>query len=106
MAALGEYVQTDFAQPAVTFYFLVFVLNNISWILITQTAMPLYRANVNMKKVSAHNKNVIIGGVIYLFTFILSFWFPLTALTLISATFILWLVIGIRIKNYEIEEAF
>ncbi len=40
--------------------------------------------------------------VLYGVTFILSFWFPLIAFTIIALSFVMWLVQGIAIKEEKI----
>ena len=103
-AALAKYIHTDYAQPAASFYCAVSLLNNFSWILITRTAMPLYKSTVNMTKIIANNRYVLMGTGLYVIAFLLSFWYPLSAMIIIAASFILWLILGINVNEYDDEK--
>jgi uncharacterized membrane protein len=106
-AAVAEYLNNanrDLAQPAITLYCAVILLNNIAWNLIQYIylfAEPLVKPNVNIKKAkkqALYSRYIL---VLYCFTFILSFWFPLIAFTIIALSFISWLVQGIALKEEE-----
>src|SRR5258705_10738247 len=88
-AAVAEYLNRaggDLAQPAITLYCAVILLNNIAWNLILYTylfAESMVKPNVNIKrakKQALYSRYVL---VLYGFTFALSFWFPLVAFTII-----------------------
>ncbi|MDZ4758497.1 MAG: TMEM175 family protein [Bacteroidota bacterium] len=103
-AAVGEYIHTDYAQPAISFYCMISLLNNFSWLVIIKTAMPLYKTSVDMDKIRTSNKYVLYGFFLYVFAFAISFWFPLTAFGIIAGSFVLWLILGVSMNEYEIEE--
>src|SRR6266849_7034668 len=98
-AAVAEYLQSagsDLAQPAITMYCAVILLNNIAWNLILYLylfAENLVKPSVNIKKARKQAVYSRYVFVLYAFTFILSFWFPLVALTIIALSFVGWLVL-------------
>jgi len=103
--AVAEYLKSadgDLAQPAITLYCAVILLNNLAWNLILYIYLfseALVKPGVNIKKAkqqALYSRYVL---VLYVFTFILSFWFPLIALTIIALSFVGWLVQGIAIKE-------
>src|SRR5258706_158388 len=104
-AAVAEYLQSagsDLAQPAITMYCAVILLNNIAWNLILYLylfAENLLKPNVNIKKARKQAVYSRYVFVLYTFTFILSFWYPLIAFILIALSFVGWLVQGIAIKE-------
>jgi len=104
-AAVAEYLNSadkELAQPAVTLYCAVILLNNFAWNLIHHVYLfseALVKPNVNTKKAKKQAVYSRYMFVLYAFTFILSFWFPLTSFTIIALTFVMWLVQGIAIKE-------
>jgi len=104
-AAVAEYLQSagsDLAQPAITLYCAVILLNNIAWNLILYLylfAEDLFKPSVNIKKARKQAVYSRYVFVLYTFTFILSFWYPLIAFILIALSFVGWLVQGIAIKE-------
>ena len=106
-AAVAEYLQSadsELAQPAITLYCAVILLNNISWNLILYIYLfseTLVKPNVNIRKARKQAMYSRYVFVLYGFTFILSFWFPLVAFTIIALSFVGWLVQGIAIKEEE-----
>jgi uncharacterized membrane protein len=104
-AAVAEYLtsgDSDLAQPAITLYCAVILLNNIAWNLIQYIYLyseSLVKPNVDIKKAkkqALYSRYIL---VLYAFTFILSFWFPLTAFTIIALSFVSWMIQGIAIKE-------
>ena len=100
-AAVGAFIQTDYAQPAISLYCLVFLINNIAWMAIIFSGIPLRKSSVNMDKINANIRYVIMGFVLYALTFALSFWFPLTAFSIVALTYVGWLILGISIRGIE-----
>ena len=104
-SAVAEYLQSpdsDLAQPAITLYCAVILLNNIAWNLIFYIylfAEILVKPGVNIRKARRQTVTSRYVFVLYLFTFGLSFWFPLIAFTIIALSFIIWLVQSIAIKE-------
>src|ERR1700741_492657 len=104
-AAVAEYLKggdSDLAQPAITLYCAVILLNNIAWNLILYICLfseSLVKPNVNIKKVKKQATYSRYIFILYVCTFILSFWFPLIALTIMALSFVSWLVQGIAFKE-------
>jgi uncharacterized membrane protein len=104
-AAVAEYINcanSDLAQPAVTLYCAVILLNNFAWNLIHHIYLfseALAKPSVNIKKAKKQAVYSRYMFVLYGFTFILSFWFPLVSFTIIALSFVMWLVQGIAIKE-------
>ncbi len=104
-AAVAEYLSTaenSLAQPAIVLYCGVILLNNIAWNLIFYACIfseSLLKPNVNIKKAKKQAIFPRYGFVLYGFILILSFWFPLTAFTIMSLSFVMWVVTGIALKE-------
>ena len=104
-AAVAEYIsaaESGLAQPAIVLYCAVILLNNIAWNLILYTSMfseSLLKPGLNIKKIKKQALYTRYGLVLYGFIFSLSFWFPLTAFTIISLSVVMWLIQGISIKK-------
>ena len=96
---MAEYLETAFAQPAISLYCLSMLLHNIAWIVLTSTMLrphhPLTCHEAGYKKVSLTAKSSRSAFLIYLAIFILSFWFPVIALVLMTSSWISWLVLSI-----------
>jgi uncharacterized membrane protein len=98
---LGEHLFTDHASPAVVLYNLVLVLQALSWIVLTNTAIK-YQLSKNSKDISLIRRNKQYGYfafVLYLILMILSFWFPLTVAYVTAFTWVFWLIVGIKMKT-------
>jgi uncharacterized membrane protein len=104
-AAVAEYLNSadsDLAQPAITLYCAVILLNNFAWNLIHHIYLfseVLVKPNVNIKKAKKQAVYSRYMFVLYGFTFILSFWFPLFSFTIIALSFVTWLIQGVAIKE-------
>ena len=104
-AAVAEYIsaaESGLAQPAIVLYCAVILLNNIAWNLILYTCMfseSLLKPGVNIKKIKKQALYIRYGLVLYGVIFSLSFWFPLTAFTIMSLSVVMWLIQGIAIKK-------
>jgi uncharacterized membrane protein len=104
-AAVAEYVNSsdrDLAQPPITMYCAVILLNNIAWNLILNTYLfgeSLLKPNVDIKKARRQARYSRYILALYTFTFTLSFWFPLIAFSIMGLSFISWLAQGVAIKE-------
>ncbi|SRR5260221_7837487 len=104
-AAVAEYLNSadlDLAQPAITLYCAVILLNNIAWNLILYTYLfseLLVKPSVDIKKAKQQARYSRYILFLYSFTFILSFWFPLIAFTIMPLSFFSWLIQSIAIKE-------
>ena len=101
-AAVAEYIQTDYAQPAITFYCAVALLNNIAWLVIWHSfsyPQSLYKSGITLKQIKNNSSYTKVGFGLYSFILVLSFWFPISAFTIIGLSYIAWLILGISIKE-------
>jgi uncharacterized membrane protein len=97
---MAEYFLTPTAQPAISLYCLGMLIHNIGWNFIGWTALhpvPLTRDEAGRKQIQLIIKNGRSGFFIYLVIFICSFWFPMTAMVLITLSWIAWIFMGLLI---------
>jgi hypothetical protein len=99
---LAEYLTTDYAQPAIVFYCFSYVLQNIGWNLVYESIFKprvLIKEGVPVNRVKDNLKNCRYGLVIYSLTTLLAWWFPLTALTINTLLWFLWLKMSMTPLN-------
>ena len=104
---MAEYLQTDNSQPAISLYCFGVLLNNVGWnVLIWSALHPhlLAKNGVSKKQVQPGIRSAQYGFFITLFIFILSFWFPIIAIVLVSITWIAWIILGIALTRRKQEE--
>jgi hypothetical protein len=100
-AVLARFLLTSYAQPAVVFFCLSGVFQNFTWILVMESgaprlgmvkpwAVPSYRVG---------RRALYAGGMIYVATAILAWWFPAAALIIISVVWVGWMLLGVLIRN-------
>ena len=100
---LGEFVLTESASPAVAIYSSVFGIQSIAWALMCLAA--LNPANLLLKSEKAvrlarqNLKRSYYAFVLYAGCTVLAFWFPLTIAVVVATTWIIWLIIGINLKD-------
>jgi uncharacterized membrane protein len=97
-ALLAEYVTTDYAQPAVVFYSFGYLLHNVGWNLLYESILKpkvLLKEMTSMGNVKSLRRGARYGFIVYLSTTILAWWFPLTALTICTLLYILWVRMSI-----------
>ena len=95
---MAEYLQTPYAQPAVSIYCFVLLIHNIAWILLMRSIfypVPLTGDEAGHKMLLMTKKNSEFAFFIYVAIFIFSFWFPVIAMVLITASWIMWIITGI-----------
>ena len=103
-AAVAEYLSSEninLAQPAITLYCAVVLLNNIAWLIISYIGFygqSLLETKVDAAKIKHQAAYIRYGFVLYVFIFVLSFWFPLTSFTIMSLLFVIWLVQSITAR--------
>lgn len=99
---LAEYIKTDLAGPAITLYCGISIVLSISWIFIEHAALypvSLCKSGLDFKKAKRLFTYTKLGLVFYAFTFLLSFWFPITAFVIVALLYVAWLVMGISLKE-------
>jgi len=101
-ALLGEYLFTDHAAPAVVLYSAVCGLQAIGWILMTLSALtpePLTRNEKSTLEIRRNHKYSYFAFAVYTACAIAAFWFPQTIAIVITFIWIIWLIVGINIKD-------
>jgi uncharacterized membrane protein len=104
-SAVAEYLPTDYAQPAITLYCGVSLFQSISWNIVRHLTLypeSLYRRDVDLKKIKKLSAYTRAGFILYSITFIISFLFPVTAFIIISLSYLVWLMVGISLKEQKL----
>jgi uncharacterized membrane protein len=98
---MGEFILTDHSAPAVILYNATLVLQALSWIFLTTSALN-GRLGKNEKSILKIRRNRQFGYfafTLYTVCSILAIWFPFTIALITTISWIFWLVYGITIKN-------
>ena len=101
-ALLAEYITADSHSSAITYYCGYNLLSNISWILLIYTLRhPVNILTPYGEKLIAERFDRVkyFGLSIYAATFILSFWFPYSALIINVALWFLWILTSLAEKK-------
>lgn len=101
-ALLAEYIASEAHSSAIIYFCGYNLLSNASWILLFYTVRhPVNLLTPHGEKVVAarFDRAKYFGFAIYSATFILSFWFPYTALILNLSLWFLWIVTSLAEKN-------
>jgi uncharacterized membrane protein len=101
-ALMGQYLFTDHAAPAVVLYAAVNGLQALAWILLSQAALkpnPLTKTERTTRAMYNNRRNGYFALVIYTLCAIMAYWFPLIIAILITAIWIVWLVLGINVRS-------
>lgn len=101
-ALLAEYINTEYAMPAILFYNCFSVINSIAWFLFIRTTVKpkvlLSDAFIHVQydKLKASNRFAMI---IYASTAVLTIWIPYIALSINVAVWILWFYLSLIEKE-------
>ena len=101
-ALLAEYINTDYAMPAIVFYGMASVVNSFSWFLFIRSVQKPKRllndifSHEEYNKLKASNR---FAFVVYLSTAILAIWLPFIALIINIAVWILWIWLSLKEKE-------
>ncbi len=105
-AVLAKYIDTKYASTAVVFYSLACLLINLAF-LVWWAAMhrPVYliKPEVTKARVKGILSQLWMGVGIYIFTTLLSFWFPVIGIVLVIAVDILWITMSILEREMKKE---
>lgn len=97
---MADYMQTDFAQPAITFYCFTIFVHSIGWFLFFRTALhPVDLTRDEASKISLETNMVKSNRyalVFYLILCILSFWLPILSAILMTLSWSGWVFVQIR----------
>jgi len=105
---LADYIMTDYAQPAVVFYSFTSLLQNLGWYFVTIAVIKsglLKETHVVIAEFNRRRRYALVGLAIYSFTLIISWWFPMTAVGLIAALWMLWMILGLTSKRVDVSQA-
>lgn len=98
---MAEYLNTDFAQPAVSLYCVGVLLHNVAWVIWGWTLTHPYVLARDAKAQKVLHRNLVrpsrFAFLIYLGICILSFWFPVVAMTLMTASWIFWIITSVAL---------
>ena len=102
-ALMGEFVLTDHAAPAVVLYDSVLALQAVAWILMARTTLAgrLAKNDAAMTTTRQNLRNGYGAFALYGSCAVVALWFPLAMALVTTATWIYWLIWGIRIKQQE-----
>ena len=101
-ALLAEYINTEYAMPAIVFYGLSSVVNSVAWFLFIRSINKPRRllndhvSSDEYNKLKASNR---IALLIYASTALMAVWFPYTALIINVVLWALWAVISLMEKE-------
>lgn len=100
---MAEYMLTEYAQPAMSLYCFNNFVHSIGWFLLLRYALhpkPLTKSEKGRVELEAEivkaNKFAVL---LYLVFFILSFWIPFVSMILMTASWILWIVMSVRLDT-------
>lgn len=99
---MAEYLQTEYVQPAVTFYCFTALLHNLAWVLFGRAIehpVDLTKSAESAKQLRPGNVNARYAFVVYTIICLMSIWFPVTALILITSSWIAWIIIGVALTS-------
>ena len=101
-ALLAEYINTEYAMPAIVFYSLASVVNSLAWLLFIRTINKPKRllndafSTVEYSKLKTSNR---FAFIIYSSSALAAIWFPYTALIISVALWILWIYLSLVEKE-------
>ncbi len=100
-ALLGDVIGTNHAAPAVVLYNSVLAIQAIAWIAVKSTALnDRLAANESAIAVMRENRrHGYVALVLYSVLALAAFWFPLAVAIVTTLSWILWLVLGIRMSR-------
>lgn len=101
-ALLAEYINTEYAMPAIVFYGMVSIINSFAWFLfirsITKPKRLLNDAFSSEEYIKLKSGNRF-AFIIYASTTLMAVWFPYTALIINVALWILWIYLSFVEKD-------
>jgi uncharacterized membrane protein len=101
-ALLAEYINTDYAKPAIVFYGMASVLNSLAWFLFIRSIHKPKRllnevfSHAEYNKLKASNRFAM---VVYSSTTLMAIWLPYIALTINIAVWLLWILLSLNEKD-------
>ena len=101
-ALLAEYINTEYAMPAIVFYGLASVVNSFAWFLFIRSINKPKRLLNDAVSSEEYNKlksSNHYAFAIYSSTALLAIWFPYTALSINAFVWVLWIYLSLIEKE-------
>jgi uncharacterized membrane protein len=101
-AILAEYINTDYAMPAIVFYGAASVVNSISWFLFIYSIKKPKRLLNDAFSAEEYNKlrsSNHFALVVYSSTAVMAIWLPYVALLINIAVWVLWVYLSLIEKE-------
>lgn len=100
-ALLGQYVASSHATPAVTLYNAVLAVQGAAWALVCRTAVSRGLATHERAAATLRMNGRFGLGALLLYSLlaVVALWLPHVAVGITAATWVFWLVLGIRLKT-------
>jgi uncharacterized membrane protein len=101
-ALLGEYLFTDHATPAVVLYCAACAFQAVGWYFLTRTALsPVLLARDEKAVLGLRKSHSFSYAAFALYTACgaAAFWYPQAIAAVICAIWLVWLVIGVKLKD-------
>jgi uncharacterized membrane protein len=101
-ALLAEYINTDYAMPAIVFYGLASVINSLAWFLFYRSIDKSKLLRTTAYSDELYNKSKKgnrYAVVIYISTALLAIWLPYIALIINVALWVLWISLSLIEKE-------
>src|SRR5262245_9171435 len=100
-ALLGEFIWTDHAAPAVVLYNAVLALQALGWVLLAGSAL---RGKLTSNEASAaalrrNGRNGWYAIGLYGVLAVVAAWLPLPVAIITAASWVFWLILGIRMRH-------
>jgi uncharacterized membrane protein len=97
---LGAFIWTDHAAPAVVLYDAVLAIQAISWMAFGGTALSgrLLVDDASTATMRTHTNSAYGAFALYGLLAVLAVWFPVTAAIVTAVSWIVWLLLSIRMK--------
>jgi uncharacterized membrane protein len=97
-ALLATYISTDYAQPAIVFFCIAGVLQNLGWNLLFYS---LFKPDTllepdDIKMMRGYAKTMRLFLFVYLALALTAWWFPILALIINVSLWVLWTAISLR----------
>ena len=98
---LGAFIRTDHATPAVVLYNAVLACQAIGWILMSGSALKnrLVQEDHAVAQIRKLYQNGCFACGFYSLLALAAVWFPISSALITTASWIFWLVLGIRMKH-------
>jgi len=97
-ALLAEYINTEYAMPAIVFYNLNTVINSYAWFIFYRTIEKpiVLRGHLFSEELLwTFKKSNLFAMVVYTSTTVMAIWFPYTCLVINIAIWLLWIKLSL-----------